>query len=194
MPDGNGIDKAAELTAFLAGEPGTLALARRVIELVAVTHGIPASDREDIVQTTLMQALEKAREPGFQLEIGLKAFLRKVAHCRCVDWRRERKRRRTEPIPPDIHSHRPGPDDVFLRNERLRRATKAMESLSPSCRRLIKLVIQDNLTYAQVAEMTSKDEGALRVQMCHCLKKLRGLLQPPPWKAPWRRRLREDRP
>jgi RNA polymerase sigma factor (sigma-70 family) len=165
--------KSQELALFLAGDPATVAAVRKVIESVVSQrrYGIPSSERQDVVQHTLADLCRQIRKEEFRLRKGLACLAGFLAQCRCVDW--FRRRHLTEPVPEGMPDTRDCPEDVVSRNEIEALATKIMRALPPACRWLMEMVIGQELTYAEVAAMTGRSQGALRVEMCTCLKKAR---------------------
>jgi|KBSSwiStaDraftv2_1062776.scaffolds.fasta_scaffold144630_2 DNA-directed RNA polymerase specialized sigma24 family protein len=161
-----------EIELFLAGDPSTVASVRKIIESV-VSHkkyGIPRGERPDIAQQTLADLCRAARKPGYIVKT-LPCLVAYMAHCRCVDWLRKLKE--TEVIPDGLIDPRPGPDKEILLTDDVILTTKIMEKLPPACRWLMEMVIGLDIPYADVAAMTGRSEGALRVQMWSCLRKAR---------------------
>jgi RNA polymerase sigma factor (sigma-70 family) len=162
---------------FLKGEEQDLRAARATVESVLRFGGyaIPATEREDIVQEVLLDACRALGSPGFRIRRSLDSFLRTLAHRRCIDWRR--RRRREQPLNELLPDGGPDPQVTALANERRRLATWIIGSLSVSCRELIRMHVQQNLRYEEIAGRTGRSEGALRVEMCKCLKEARALVE-----------------
>jgi RNA polymerase sigma-70 factor (ECF subfamily) len=175
--DGEAPDDAAGIRGILEGDATALEAARRVVQAVARYggYGIPAADRADIVQQTLLDACAALAKPDFRLRHSLGRLLRTLAHRRCVDW--VRRRRPTDPIGDDLVDPDRGAEAHLLDNERRRLATWIVGELDPPCRELIRLHVYENLSYAEIAARTGRSPGALRVEMCTCLKKARALLE-----------------
>ncbi|HET8945379.1 MAG TPA: sigma-70 family RNA polymerase sigma factor [Candidatus Polarisedimenticolia bacterium] len=168
--------KSREIELFLAGDPATVASVRKIAESV-VSHkkyGIPRSDRPDIVQQTLADLCRAARKPGYIVKT-LPCLVAYMAHCRCVDWLR--KLQPMEVIPAGVVDPGPGPDKQILLTDDAILTTKIMERLPPACRWLMEMVIGLDIPYADVAGMTGRSEGALRVQMWSCIRKARKIHQ-----------------
>ena len=173
MSESDPPDNRAVVTRFLAGDPDVIGAALRAAEMVVSLegHGIPRVDRQDIVQQALLETWEAFRKDGFSLEHGVGCFVRKVAHRRCLDWRR--KQRETVDVPQHLPDPKRGPDDDLMAHERDDAATKILEALPPACRRLIEMHVIRQLPYAVIAALTGRSEGALRVEMYGCLKRAR---------------------
>jgi RNA polymerase sigma factor (sigma-70 family) len=165
--------KSQELALFLAGDPATVAAVRKVVESVVSQrrYGIPSAERQDLVQHALADLCRQISKEGFRLRKGLACLAGFLAQCRCVDW--FRRRHPAEPIPDEVPDTRECQEDVISRNEIEVLATRIMRALPPACRWLMEMVIGQELSYAEVAAMTGRSQGALRVEMCTCLKKAR---------------------
>lgn len=161
---------------FLAGDQAAMAEARRAAEIVVHLggHGIPAGEREDIVQQALLETYEALLADGFELHKGLACFVRKVAQRRCLDWKRRKKD--TVEVSDDLRDESTGPDGHAIRNERQLEATLVMEKLPPACRRLIEMHVVRQLPYGVIAALTGRTEVALRQEMFACIKKARRIL------------------
>jgi DNA-directed RNA polymerase specialized sigma24 family protein len=173
--------KSREIELFLAGDPSTVASVRKIIESV-VSHrkyGIPRNERPDIVQQTLADLCRTARKPDYIVKT-LPCLVASMAHCRCVDWLRNVRERRLqgmEPLPDGMVDPGPGPDRQILLTDDVMITTRIMERLPPACRWLMEMVIGLDIPYADVAAMTGRSEGALRVQMWSCIRKARKIHQ-----------------
>jgi DNA-directed RNA polymerase specialized sigma24 family protein len=168
--------KPSEIELFLAGDPTTIASVRKIIDSV-ISHrkyGIPRSERQDLAQQTLADLCRVARKPGFLVVKTLSCLVAYMAHCRCVDWLR--KRQDLEAIPAG-YADTAGSDKQIRITTTDDLTTKIMEKLPPACRWLMEMVIGLDIPYADVAAMTGRSEGALRVQMWTCLKKARKIHQ-----------------
>jgi len=182
MANGDGDGDHDSGRRFLDGDPETLDQARRLVESVVRHHGIPSAERADTVQQVLTDAFKRLRTPGFTLRKDVACLLGKIAHARCLDWRN--RQRPTVPVREDIPDPGIGPYGVILENERRWSATLALRRLTPSCRRLIDLHIYHEVPYAVIATLLGRSEGALRVEMCNCLKKARQWIEGPDKEPP----------
>ena len=162
---------------FLAGEREAVARVERMISQILRFRGyyVPWAERRDLMQEVLLDVCEALNRKGFVLHLGFSAFVRSVSHRRCVDWmRRRRSHARTGPPIPDSSS---SPELGVLQAERLEMVMKVLRDLREGCRTLIRLHVEDALTYHEIAERLGRREGALRVQMYECIKEVRDLLR-----------------
>jgi DNA-directed RNA polymerase specialized sigma24 family protein len=169
--------KGDEVELFLAGDAATIASVRKIIESV-VSHrkyGIPRNERPDIVQQALADLCRAARKPGFRLLKTLACLVSYLAHCRCVDWWRERQE--TEALPEGLADTARRPDEMILLTDDRELTTRIMKRLPPGCYWLMVMVLGLEIPYAEVSTMTGRSEGALRVQMWSCVRKARKVHQ-----------------
>jgi RNA polymerase sigma factor (sigma-70 family) len=132
-------------------------------------------DRRDLVQQVLLELCEALARPEFVLTSGFAPFVRSLAHRRCVDWIRHR--RAPGPLDKAIPSVALSPDEKLLERELAELARGILEKLQEPCRDLIRLHVMETLSYRQIAEKLGRSEGALRTQMCECLKTAREILR-----------------
>lgn len=162
---------------FRRGEPEVISAVARLARHMVGEKGyfVPLDDREDLVQEILIHVHRALSEPGFQLRHGLEAFIRVVAHRRCVDWMRRYKP--VDPIDAEAKSTNPGPERVLLSKERIARGVLVLRALGSSCLELIRLRVRDGLSYREMAARLARTEGGIRSQMYKCLKRARLLLE-----------------
>lgn len=170
--------EAELLRRFLAGDTATcrtVALwARRVVRCKG--YRVPPHEREEVVQQALISVWKSAGREGFSLRTGLRAFVRKVALARCIDWMR--RRRATAELPASLPDPRPAPDETLAQEREAERVVQALRRLDPSCQEIIRLHFFEELPYLQIAARMGRAEATMRVRMFHCIKELRRLLAP----------------
>lgn len=71
------------------------------------------------------------------------------------------------------------PSQAFSRNVRELRLRVALEELPPDQREVLRLRYVENLPTKQIAQQLDKSDGALRVMISRCLKRLESLLDQP---------------
>jgi RNA polymerase sigma factor (sigma-70 family) len=161
---------------FLKADPDALARAGMLISKVIRFRGyyIPPDDAEDVRQETLFQVLREMRRPKFDFQGSFDAFIRSVAHRRCVDWMR--RHRMMEELPASIPSEAGDPDRPILERERIELGSRVLSLLREACRDLIRLHVGRKMTYSEIGQLQGRSAGALRVQMTQCLKDCRRIL------------------
>lgn len=140
-------------------------------------YGIPREDRRDLEQIVMAQLWEAVAQPGFDTGAGFWGFIEVVVARRCVDWLRGCKAE----VPFEASHAGPDPSgdpqEAVLRRERYGLIEATLERLPEGCRRLIRLHLEQELTYAEAAEVLGTSEGALRVRMHRCIQRAQGILR-----------------
>ncbi|HVR74913.1 MAG TPA: RNA polymerase sigma factor [Planctomycetota bacterium] len=133
-------------------------------------------DPEDVLQESLLRALEAiARFEGrnaSDFERWLEGIARNVVRnlVRKKGWTTELEIARDVPAPGSSPSHR------HRREERFERLSKAVESLSPDYRTVIRLVRIDGLKIQEVAGRMNRSESAVKNLLLRAMKALRDSL------------------
>jgi RNA polymerase sigma factor (sigma-70 family) len=128
---------------------------------------IPIDERCDIVQDAMLDLFRQADANKFATENEFCGFVRVIAHRRCVDWMRAKRKRediRLESVSPNR------PDGQLLAKERQLLGSAVLARLKKNCRDLFALHAGLGMTYGQIAEQAGRTEGALRTQAYECLK------------------------
>ena len=177
---------------FQRGDPE--AMARVKEQALAVVRlqawKIRPADRTDLVQDVMAEAWQRLAQPGFRTGRTLDAYVRSLAYWRCVDWLR--RHRRASPPEKNEPDPAPLPDERVLRLEQKRLGLGVLNRLRRPCQELIQLHAVWGLTYRQISELLGRSEGALRVQMCTCLKEARRLVEQAQRRPTGPRRQRSD--
>ncbi len=160
---------------FVLGEHGALACVEALITRTVRFRGyyIPSEDRRDLVQETILETCQALARPGFSLAHGLAAFVRSIAYRRCVDWMR--RYRAYEALDPTTEDPSGRPDQRLLGAEQQELAREILDELRPACRELFRLHAVESLSYHAIAGRQGRTEGALRTQMCDCLREARAI-------------------
>lgn len=152
--------------------------------------GIPVEDRRDLAQEALLQVWREVSRPGFRLHESFRALVCVIAYRRCLDWKR--LRHPSNPVESSIPDVRQGPEVDLLDRERVDLAYRAMRELPERSRELIRLHVQEDRSYREIASIQGRSEGAVRTQMWQCLKEARVILEklrhPHEGPAEWRSR------
>jgi RNA polymerase sigma factor (sigma-70 family) len=161
---------------FARGESTATTTARQLIGKVVRFRGyfIPADQRADIVQDSLVDVLREAKERDFAGDDEFHGFIRVVAYRRCIDWVRRSTRRSpaSSPVASTIQ-----PEEALLKKERRELAAKVIFRLRKPCRELFALRIGRGMSYGEIATMLGRSEGALRTQASECLRQARQILR-----------------
>lgn len=131
-------------------------------------------DTTDLVQETLMRAVEgldgiEVRGPG-----GFQAYVRQAVLNRIRDQIRWAKRRPgPDGVPEDLADHVPSPLEQAIGADVLARYEKALERLTEDERQLLHLRIELDFDYEEIATMTNRpSRDAVRMAVQRALRRL----------------------
>lgn len=131
------------------------------------------ADLDDFVQETLLRAYSKRRQlrDTEKFDRWIAAIARNLAR----EWNRKK---REEPMekPPDLIDWRT-PHDAVEEAERNRRLRRAMESLSPADRELLRARYMDEASYAELQAQHGLSYSAVALRIHRAKKRLRRILK-----------------
>jgi len=131
-------------------------------------------DTADLVQETLLRAIEgldgiEVRGPG-----GFQAYVRQAVLNRIRDQIRwARRRPGAEAMPEDLHDRSPSPLEMAIGGEGLDRYERALGQLDEEARQLLHLRIELDFGYDEIAALTGRpSRDAARMAVQRALRKL----------------------
>jgi RNA polymerase sigma factor (sigma-70 family) len=133
---------------------------------------IPAEQQTDVVQQTMLDLWQRVRSPGFACR-SFDGLVRTITFRRCVDWMRQARPAVELAATMAVEASRPDWD--YVDQERRSLARRVLGELCEPCRELMRQLAEGR-TYREIAEQQQRSEGALRVQLCECLKEARRIL------------------
>ena len=169
-------EKSSLARRFARGDPEAVAAVGTLAAKVIKHRGyyIPFDERPDLIQETILNMVSAVKERSFAHDEEFNALIRTVSYRRCIDWTRQATRRtRIDPLV----LQQVLPDDAVLAEERRGLAVEIFSELKQPCRELLALRVSRGLTYAQMARLLARSEGALRTQFYYCLKQARAILK-----------------
>ena len=135
-------------------------------------------DAEDILLDVFLAALESKTLVSTS-ETHQKAWLRRVAYNKCMDFHRRTTRRPTSFLDRHLEElyddESLAPERVALRQEEVVQLQKHLEMLTADQREILRLRFADGLRCAQIAARMHKSEGAIRSVLARALNRLRGI-------------------
>lgn len=147
---------------------------RRVARILASSPVVITQDeRDDLEQEVLTEIWQSVNRSRFDCSAGFWGFVEVVTSRRSIDWLRARREKL--PLPEALSSPQRGPLRQTLDRERVELASAVLAALGPPCRDLIAFRLRDDLSYGEIARLTGRSEGALRVQFHRCVARARKL-------------------
>jgi RNA polymerase sigma factor (sigma-70 family) len=161
---------------FIAGDPSAVEHARTLVRGVLRFRGyyVPVDQRTDLTQDVMLHLVRALSESEGRFQGNFDAFVRAIAHRRCVDWLRQL--REGEELSPSLPDQKDSPHDAMATEEKQRLCDAVVRQLRGPCREIIGLRFGIGLSYRQIGEQVGRSEVALRSQMVDCLGKARELL------------------
>lgn len=133
-------------------------------------------DAEDILLDVFLAALENEALASMNAQ-RQEAWLRRVAHNKCVDFLRRAARRPAVPLEEHIEPLYAGdessPEQAILHSDELAELRERLASLPSTKQEILRLRFADELTIAQIAQGMQKSESAIRMTLYHTLNHLR---------------------
>jgi RNA polymerase sigma factor (sigma-70 family) len=171
------ITPESEHDKILAGLRRGHPAAYRIVEnwlrgtIILPQFAVPRDDVDDVIQESLAQIIVIARNPEFNVHTSLKAFVRRIAMARAIDF--ARRRRITYEVSPELPGEFVDTLDQMARREDLQRIHSALSRLKAFCRDLIRWHYHEEKSYQVIADSTGRNVNTLRVHMFKCLQGLR---------------------
>ncbi|HKY30948.1 MAG TPA: sigma-70 family RNA polymerase sigma factor [Candidatus Polarisedimenticolia bacterium] len=138
---------------------------------------------DDVRQEVRTRLFRNLQRGSFRRDSNLRTYVHQIARNVCVEQLRGRYRIARRPESPSgaEENSAPAPADAHADKELLR---DLIRGLSPQDRELLWLVHVDRRSYAEVAALLGISEGAVKVRMFRCrrrvLERRRRLLRVPP--------------
>jgi RNA polymerase sigma factor (sigma-70 family) len=139
-------------------------------------YGIPAQEHQDLRQKVIVELWQAVDRPDFEPE-RFWGLVKVVTSRRCIDWRRSQKNEVAFDAESELWDTSTGPLANLLYSEKVQMAQAVLAKMSPSCRELIRLYVDQNMTYQQIAAVLGNSENALRVKLHRCISRARATLE-----------------
>lgn len=143
-------------------------------------------DRKDIAQDIYLKAFHKLA--GFKFQCKLSTWIGQIAYNTCLSWLEKKKLVLPEGLRGDHDSHEDPLDQLsnhranlfdqpsaapLLEKQRNAIINAAIDQLSPVYKTIVSLYHQQELSYAEIAEMTSLPEGTVKSYLFRARKALK---------------------
>lgn len=131
---------------------------------------------EDITQNTFLKAWKNIR--SFDTKRGtMQAFLYSIARNLVIDNQRKKKAIRLEIEIEGLVPSNENLEENVINAESYRELRKTMEKLPDEDREIVALKYFEDMEYPEIAKITGKKEGAIRVRIHRALKLIREYLE-----------------
>jgi RNA polymerase sigma-70 factor, ECF subfamily len=136
-----------------------------------VSYRVPETDVEDVtadVFVRMVQGLGKFNYTGAPFE----SWLYSIASARVADYHRKNSRRQTEEIDEEFKDDQTHPEMSILQAQEREGVREALSQLSPGEQELLILRFMERKSHKEVAEITGRQEAAIRTAQHRALKRL----------------------
>ncbi len=140
-----------------------------------MTHDRHAA--EDLAQEAFLKAFANLHR--FQAGTNFRAWLFRIAHNTLSNQRRASAGRR-DPLPDEVASHAPGPEQSAIGREDLARLEAAVRALPADFREALLLRVNEDLSFRDIAAVLSTTEETARWRVFKARQKLLERLEPEP--------------
>ena len=131
---------------------------------------------EDVVADTLIKLLLNLRKKSFRVESSLKTYVQRITLNTLVDGTRRRKR--LVPIADEnTLSDASTPLTKIEHDEELELMDRALSMLPEACRKLFEMVLQEQVTYVEIARRIGSSEGAIKTRISRCRQKISEIMR-----------------
>ena len=132
------------------------------------------TDTDDLVQVTLLRALDRVEQFEYRKEGAFLAYLRRILQNRIRDEaRRVARRPDREDLPEELPAAEPSPLEHAIGQEALERYERALASLEPDQQEAVILRIELGRTYPEIsAALGSPSSNAARMKVSRALVRL----------------------
>jgi RNA polymerase sigma-70 factor (ECF subfamily) len=135
---------------------------------VAVSLVGNASDAEDVLQETFIGAFRGLK--GFQGRASVKTWLTRILMMQAAQFRRSRKRKKTEIMPVDVSA-------ASISSEAGMDINAALADLSPEHRQVLVLREYEQMSYEEIAEVLDVPRGTVESRLHRARGELRERLK-----------------
>jgi RNA polymerase sigma-70 factor (ECF subfamily) len=149
----------------------------KLMALAATTlAGSPASSEvDDVVQDAFVSAYDHLS--SFRAEGTFRPWLYRIVINKCINRRRVSGRTVSSPELLEQANNSPNPLTTVLNNEQANRISNAVDLLPPQQRAIFLLRHMDNLSYAELAQVTGLPEGSVKTNLFRARAKVREMIK-----------------
>lgn len=134
-------------------------------------------DADDVAQKTFLSAFKNLK--GFQGKSSLKTWLFRVAMNFSKNRLRDRQRNQGEELAPQTAVYESDVEERMEREGRRRILNRAVETLPPRQREVLRLRVHHELTFAEISEVIGCSVNSAKVNYHHAVKALQSRIAPP---------------
>jgi len=147
-------------------------------------YRVDSSECEDIVSDIFLKLVQHLPQYKSRSGVGFGAWLFRMAHNTIIDWYRKKKALLGSDIETDeedffarVVDEQPLPDSQVNSLYDYERVYKFLKKLKPDHREILELKFLEGFTNKEIASITGKTEGNIRIMQLRALKEMRQAMQ-----------------
>ncbi len=142
---------------------------------------VEENEIDDLVSKVFLKVVENLKKFSPQKNAGFNAWIFRVAHNTVIDYYRQKKE--FLPIDPsddapyyiELEDKSPTPNKVVNKNLDSKKIRELLKKLSPAHREILELKYLNDFNNTEIAKITDKSEGNVRVIQLRALREMRKL-------------------
>jgi len=160
---------------FLAGNPKACDMIRHwIFSWLRQFRWVNDSDREDVAQNILIELWSNLKKDLFRFDCRLKTFVFRMTKYNCIDYLRKRSRKNT--IFSDALEYKPAnqssnPEKKLEISEEFKIYSKILELIPHKCLDLWRMILDEKMTYQQIADKFHLSVGTIKARAWGCRQK-----------------------
>lgn len=147
-------------------------------------YRVDAAECEDVVSDIFLKVVQSLPRYKAQSGVGFGAWLFRLAHNTIIDWYRKKKallgsdlEEEGEDFFAQMADVQPRPDENTNSLYDYERVYKFLKKLKPDQREILELKFLEGFSNKEIASITGKKEGNIRILQLRALKEMRQYLQ-----------------
>lgn len=146
-----------------------------------VSFRVETEEVEDLVSEVFYKCVRSLKQYKPQKKATFSSWLFRIAHNQVVDYYRKQKELMGTDLEEEFFlrlkdEKQPSPDQKVLKNEEAMLIHKLLKKLKPNHREILELKYLEEFTNTEIASITGKTEGNVRIIQLRALREMRKLL------------------
>lgn len=150
---------------------------KRLIFSYIGNHGGSEQDSEDMLQEAIVVLWQNARKPDFRLTSGPGTYLLAVAKNKWMAILRKRSKLVANEVTDIVPEDGPSSDDLLVKKEQTEIIGRALDLISPNCRKLLLMFYFEELSLSEIAgRLHLANANVAKAKKYQCKKSLEAIL------------------
>ena len=146
-----------------------------------VSFRVDSEEVEDLVSEIFYKCVKSLKQYKPQKKATFASWIFRIAHNQVVDYYRKQKELMGTELEEEFFlklkdEKEPSPDQKVLKHEEVHLIHKLLKKLKPNHREILELKYLEEFSNAEIASITGKTEGNVRIIQLRALREMRKLL------------------